>query len=850
MTSKLKQSIAVQRQIPEHIRENYPVFVEFIKLYYDYLQQTQAQDLEGIRDVDTTLEEFIDNFKSELSTNLPVDMSQDKRFLIKHLKEFYLSRGSESSFKFLFRTLFSKEAELFYPSTEILRVSDGRWKQDISIFVEVSGITTTLFPLNGNFITITTPRKTITTYVENVTEYTTTTFEIFIQRDYANEIEVGSIVSFVAEGITYTGTILPCPSKISIYKAGSGFSVGDLYSLKTSIGRGCIVKITKTGSLGEIKAVQVVSFGLAYKSKFYSYLSNKEIGAYEYVHPAQINHTYVPGEATYTERSGGFIDYGFASKQTYFYYDETIPVGTPDFASDRYFADPGYVGDIVQQFYADQSMEVIDDSLAIIEISLGAVAKYPGYYMTANGFISDEMFIHDGKYYQAFSYVVKVEEELRKYADILKTLIHPAGMRVYSEYNIFKELKVSFVQSSISKLLQFTDTSILGDTGYNYSSYIASFNDLFEDVVIDGVTYQMPIVTYEKADTASEVYSRQNKAALFSTKFIALAITEFDTIRKFVDKQLIEDVTYLEAQSKFVNKPLIDETGLTLDTGYNFDAYTLSLNAGVVTVVPSGNKVYSNVGQSAQAIVKKVLENIVNTEIINKLTEKPIIDQTGVLIDVPVKLVEKPIIDLLDTPLSAIDNKFVEKLLIELLQIENEKYDNSLSKPIAELMDVLLDSPVKTVIKNLVELMDLTEGILYSVQKNMVEDISVSNDVIVKRVDKKIEEVMASVLDLALFAKFKNFDEVINTIIDSITIDRVKLIEELITVLDKLSNNPNKIFDDLTVSAVETKFLYEPIKNPSDSINTITNGKINLSPYDSEFYFELLSDYQPSTTIS
>ena len=192
MTSKLKQSIAVQRQIPEHIRENYPVFVEFIKLYYDYLQQTQAQDLEGIRDVDTTLEEFIDNFKSELSTNLPVDMSQDKRFLIKHLKEFYLSRGSESSFKFLFRTLFSKEAELFYPSTEILRVSDGRWKQDISIFVEVSGITTTLFPLNGNFITITTPRKTITTYVENVTEYTTTTFEIFIQRDYANEIEVES----------------------------------------------------------------------------------------------------------------------------------------------------------------------------------------------------------------------------------------------------------------------------------------------------------------------------------------------------------------------------------------------------------------------------------------------------------------------------------------------------------------------------------------------------------------------------------------------------------------------------------------------------------------------------------
>ena len=170
MTSKLKQSIAVQRQIPEHIRNNYPVFVEFIKLYYDFLQDTQAQDLEGIRDVDTTLEEFIDKFKTELSNNFPVDLAQDKRLLLKHLKEFYLSRGSEASFKFLFRTLFSKEAELYYPSQQILRVSDGRWKQDISVFVEITGSTTTLAPIDGQFITITTSRKTLTTFVENVVE--------------------------------------------------------------------------------------------------------------------------------------------------------------------------------------------------------------------------------------------------------------------------------------------------------------------------------------------------------------------------------------------------------------------------------------------------------------------------------------------------------------------------------------------------------------------------------------------------------------------------------------------------------------------------------------------------------
>ena len=54
--SKLKQSIAVLRQIPEHIRDNYPLFVEFIKIYYQYLEQTQQQDLESLHDIDKVTE--------------------------------------------------------------------------------------------------------------------------------------------------------------------------------------------------------------------------------------------------------------------------------------------------------------------------------------------------------------------------------------------------------------------------------------------------------------------------------------------------------------------------------------------------------------------------------------------------------------------------------------------------------------------------------------------------------------------------------------------------------------------------------------------------------------------------
>lgn len=477
--SNVKQSILVQRQIPEHIRESYPVFVEFVKLYYDFLQETQSQDLEKIRDIDTTLDEFVEKFKSEVAQSFPANLAGNQRLLLKHIREFYISRGSEASYKFLFRTLFGKEATMFYPGSQVLRASDGKWTQDVSIYVTVDSSTTTLFPLQQQFITITTSKKTIQTFVNKVNQYSDDTFEVFIQRDYVNEIEVGSVVSYVDGTTSYSGTIQKCPSKISIYKPGKGFKVGDLYALKTSLGRGCVVKITKTDSDGGIRAVQVIRFGLDYETTFYSYLSSKEVAAFEYVHPLKLNA--VGAQPSYNERSGGFVDYGFASKQTYFAYDDTIPVGDTSNLADRYYADGSYVGDIEQQFYADQTTDIIDADLAIIQVDLGAVARYPGYYSTVDGFISDEMYIHDGHYYQSFSYVIKVEEELKKYSDIVKALVHPAGTKSFSEYKIQTILKLSATTPLLYRVLSLPaigkTPSIANTTDTHFFSVVKSLLD-------------------------------------------------------------------------------------------------------------------------------------------------------------------------------------------------------------------------------------------------------------------------------------------------------------------------------------------------------------------------------------
>jgi hypothetical protein len=136
-TSPVRTPIAsvVKRQLPEFIREDYPTFVAFVEAYYEFLQN-QGVDLTQFRDIDKTLESFIADFKKELAYNLPI-VVEDERFLLSRIKDQYLAKGSEASYKLLFKLLYGKNVEVVYPGRQMLIASDGRWNQEISIFAQV-----------------------------------------------------------------------------------------------------------------------------------------------------------------------------------------------------------------------------------------------------------------------------------------------------------------------------------------------------------------------------------------------------------------------------------------------------------------------------------------------------------------------------------------------------------------------------------------------------------------------------------------------------------------------------------------------------------------------------------------
>jgi len=135
--TSLRTSVLINRQLPEFVRNEYPLFQSFLEAYYEFLEQKQgtqkndltnaAKALRNVSDVDESINDFENNFFNSFATLFPKDVAIDKALLIKKALPLYLAKGSEKSFQFLFRLLFGQEVDVIYPKDNILRASDGKW---------------------------------------------------------------------------------------------------------------------------------------------------------------------------------------------------------------------------------------------------------------------------------------------------------------------------------------------------------------------------------------------------------------------------------------------------------------------------------------------------------------------------------------------------------------------------------------------------------------------------------------------------------------------------------------------------------------------------------------------------
>ena len=158
-------STIVENQLPAFIRADHPTFTALLKKYYEYMEQPNktlkvGKDLYDYMDVDTTRADLIEYFKTKIIPNFPEASALSTEKLVKAARFFYSKKGSADSFKFLFRTLYGQEVDVYFPKEDILKASDGKWKLPQALrlaFTDtsslVAGGNVNVFAVSANTIT-------------------------------------------------------------------------------------------------------------------------------------------------------------------------------------------------------------------------------------------------------------------------------------------------------------------------------------------------------------------------------------------------------------------------------------------------------------------------------------------------------------------------------------------------------------------------------------------------------------------------------------------------------------------------------------------------------------------------
>jgi hypothetical protein len=92
-----------------------------------------------------------------------------------------------------------------------------------------------------------------------------------------------------------------------------------------------------------------------------------------------------------------------------------------------------------------------------------------GYYRSSKGFLSDDIYVHDGDYYQEYSYEILSKISVDRYSDMFKKVMHMAGTKFFGSALIVEEANAALALTSIStgQEIQFNsndDVSTVNDT--------------------------------------------------------------------------------------------------------------------------------------------------------------------------------------------------------------------------------------------------------------------------------------------------------------------------------------------------------------------------------------------------
>ena len=236
------------------------------------------------RDIDESIPEFVDLIRKELIPQIPQKLYRDDNAtnynevdvqkFIKFSKQFYKSKGTEKSIQFLFRILFNSDVSFYYPKTDMLRVSDGKWSVDkvirITPTVTESNISIEEFRelyLGERIIGAISGATAIIQDIDNIAITGGGSLKRELKLSDINgefNITGESILLFKLDNSKdiVVGSAKRCIQSLKILTGGIGYKIGDQITSTNSF----LAKVTSVDDTGKILDYKIDNFGFDYAS--------------------------------------------------------------------------------------------------------------------------------------------------------------------------------------------------------------------------------------------------------------------------------------------------------------------------------------------------------------------------------------------------------------------------------------------------------------------------------------------------------------------------------------------------------------------------------------------------------
>lgn len=295
----------IESQFPSVYREDGPQLVAFVKAYYEWLENNgsyynyagdivtpyiaantdvkeltttdlanaeyltsltnlgyepvgpgvayHTRRLGDYKDIDTTVDEFVVQFKEKYLKNIQFDTATNKRLLVKNALDLYRSKGTERSIDLFFKLVYGTSAEIEYPGEKIFRLSDG-------IFEKPEYLEVTYNEYNIDYV-----GKQVIGALSGAKAFVEKYIRRRVGRGYVNLLYISGVQGAFRNGEViginvnntpdYTKSkraqLIGSVDRVTIIDKGQGFAVGDTVSFQGSQ-RGI-------GGLGRVAAVSTAT---------------------------------------------------------------------------------------------------------------------------------------------------------------------------------------------------------------------------------------------------------------------------------------------------------------------------------------------------------------------------------------------------------------------------------------------------------------------------------------------------------------------------------------------------------------------------------------------------------------